>query len=480
MPRVANSRLASATLLKLLPSALEMSPEEGTRFLSLLWFAELLDGRKRVADAEGSREHADAQAAAKASDALVDETLRSASKLRASVREHRTVIGASKRVRRGLRDLEHALSDMSRTRAQFEFLAMTLEGDDREAAKEARTLRDRIAHRLPRARDLERTLARHLDPLRGTLESQLLEYAERRVVGQPPTRRSLAAHLAARVSEGAAALQTNFADGRYGRMRRLLVHQHAMLTPFAQRHPAVGEWFHRTRSAHVALRMLRDIDGLADLAASHGLPALHATLEAEGDALLASFQRTWNEATTAAVKAAVDVLDGSAAASALPMEIERKFLLRAAPDAIAGVDPVSIEQGWLPGAVLRERLRRATFADGRTVLTRTVKAGPLGARVELEDVTTPELFDALWPHTQRARIRKQRYAVREGRFVWEIDVFSDRELVLAEVELTQSSDSPALPAWLAPFVVREVTDEVAYTNSVMATPDPDSDGSLSA
>lgn len=476
---MANFPLTAASLLKLLPSALEMSAEEGTRVLSLLRLIELLDIQKQLVVAPGSGENADLPATARAS-ALVDASLRSARLLRASVREHRAVIGASKRTRRGLRELEGALSEMRRTRAQFELLAMTLESDDRGAAEEARTLRDRLAHRLPAAHDVQRAFARHLDPLQHALGSQLLEYAERRVVGQPPTRRSLAAHLAARVSKGAAALEADFADGRYGRMRTRLVHQQAMLMPFAQRHPAIGEWYHRTGSAHVALRMLRDIDALADLAASRRLPALQATLEAEGDALLTSFQRTWSEATTASVKAAVDVLDGSAAASALPVERERKFLLRASPDEIAGVDPIRIEQGWLPGTVLRERLRRSEYADGRIVLTRTVKAGPLGARVELEEVTTPELFDALWPHTQRARIRKRRYPVREGRFVWEIDVFSDRELVLAEVELTQSADLPALPAWLAPFVVREVTDESAYTNSDMATPDPDSDGSLSA
>lgn len=479
MAHATNPLLSPGALLKLLPSALGMSAEEGTRVLTLLWLTELLDVQRQLADASGASDDAAPQSAVKAT-AHVDASLRWASLLRASMREHRSVIGAGRRTRRGLRELERALSEMRRTRAQFEFLAITLEGDDREAAEEARTLRAHLAPHLPDAHQVRRALARHLDPLRSALVARLCEYEERRVVGQAPMRRSLAAHLAARVSEGAAALQADFADGRYGRMRMRLVHQHAMLTPFAQRHPAVGEWFHRTHSAHLTLRMLRDIDGLADLAASRRLPALHATLEAEGDALLSAFQRTWHDATTATVKAAVDVLDGRAAESALPMEIERKFLLRAAPDAIAGIDPIRIEQGWLPGTVLRERLRRSTYTDGRTVLTRTVKAGPLGARVELEEATTTELFDALWPHTRHARIRKQRYPVREGRLVWEIDVFVDRELVLAEVELTQAADMPALPSWLAPLVVREVTDELAYTNSVMATPDPDSDGTLNA
>ena len=471
MRPVLNPLLSPVSLLKLLPAALDGSAEDGTRLLSLLWLGELLDVRRQLAEALASAVNAEPQADSANAQVFAESALRSASMLRASVREHRSVIRPSRRSRRRLRDLEQALVELRDTRVHYEYLAMVLESDDEGAADEARRLRDRLAQRLPVTRDVARVLDRHLDPLLDTIQVELTEYTERRVVGQPPTRRSLAAHLAARVSEGAAALHMDFGDGRHGRMRTRLVHQHAMLAPFAQRHPAIGEWLHRTMTAHVALRTLRDLDGLADLAAMHRLTALHATLDAEGDALIVNFEQTWHGDTTTAVKAAVDVLDGSAAASALPMEIERKFLLRAAPPEIAGVDPIRIDQGWLPGTVLRERLRRSTHADGRTTLTRTVKAGPLGARVELEETTTVALFEALWPHTEQARIRKLRYPVLEGRFVWEIDVFSDRDLVLAEVELTQAADMPPIPEWLAPYVIRDVTDDLTYTNSVMATRD---------
>ena len=61
--------------------------------------------------------------------------------------------------------------------------------------------------------------------------------------------------------------------------------------------------------------------------------------------------------------------------------------------------------------------------------------------------------------------------VPHGDHVWEIDVFLDRELVLAEVELRSSDEVAPLPPWLAPFVEREVTDDPAYLNAVMARPD---------
>ena len=130
--------------------------------------------------------------------------------------------------------------------------------------------------------------------------------------------------------------------------------------------------------------------------------------------------------------------------------------------------PTLIEQGWLPGTALRERLRRSTHPDGTVVCWRNVKLGPAEARVEIDEGTSRELFDAMWPLTAEARVRKQRHVVRDAAYAWEIDVFLDRDLVLAEVELSGLDDRPALPDWLAPYVERDVTGEPAYFNAVLA------------
>ena len=52
---------------------------------------------------------------------------------------------------------------------------------------------------------------------------------------------------------------------------------------------------------------------------------------------------------------------------------------------------------------------------------------------------------------------------------WEIDEFPDRNLVMAEVELPSPSTEVTAPDWLRPHVVREVTDDPAYTNYRLAT-----------
>jgi len=148
-------------------------------------------------------------------------------------------------------------------------------------------------------------------------------------------------------------------------------------------------------------------------------------------------------------------------------EIERKYLLSGLPAAAREVDPVAIDQGYLPGEKLQERVRRTRGAAGERY-TRTVKLGRGVERIEVEEEADRELFEALWPLTEGRRVSKLRYRVSGGRLTWEIDAFEGRELWLAEVELPSADIVPEPPAWLAPYVVREVTGEPEYLNVNLA------------
>jgi adenylate cyclase len=89
-------------------------------------------------------------------------------------------------------------------------------------------------------------------------------------------------------------------------------------------------------------------------------------------------------------------------------------------------------------------------------------------RQEFEEPASVAVFETMWPLTEGHRLMKRRYLVPHEGLTWEIDQFTDRPLVLAEVELPPPGDAPELPAWLAPWVVREVTDDPAYLNSSLA------------
>ncbi len=149
------------------------------------------------------------------------------------------------------------------------------------------------------------------------------------------------------------------------------------------------------------------------------------------------------------------------------VEIERKFLLNALPDVAREAPFVDIEQGYLPGRKIRERLRRTR--DGkREIHFRTLKMGSGLERTEFEEEIDGEVFRRLWPFTEGSRVHKRRYRLADGDFVWEIDLFHDRELVLAEVDLPTADTDVHLPDWLLQHVVREVTEEGQYTNLALA------------
>ena len=149
-------------------------------------------------------------------------------------------------------------------------------------------------------------------------------------------------------------------------------------------------------------------------------------------------------------------------------EIERKYLLRALPAAVAGAPSVEIDQGYLPGERINERVRRTRGADGLRYY-RTIKAGAGIDRLEIEEETTDLFFSTVWPLTRGCRVRKRRYFIQEGELTWEIDEFLDRDgLWLAELELDSAEQTVLIPVWLRDAVEREVTDDPRYTNHSLA------------
>ena len=150
------------------------------------------------------------------------------------------------------------------------------------------------------------------------------------------------------------------------------------------------------------------------------------------------------------------------------LEIERKYLLSALPRFPAPLDVLEVDQGYIPGRQVLERLRRQRHADGRERYFRTVKLGAGVERIELEDETDRRTFEHLWVLTEGARLRKRRHIVAHGEDRWEIDEFVDRPLVLAELEIPTADTLIRMPDWLEAVLVREVTDETAYTNRNLA------------
>jgi CHAD domain-containing protein/CYTH domain-containing protein len=153
--------------------------------------------------------------------------------------------------------------------------------------------------------------------------------------------------------------------------------------------------------------------------------------------------------------------------SPAPLEIERKFLLSGVPRRRKNRRMIRIDQGWLPGERVFERVRRVRSAQG-TRWFRTVKIGRGLSRIELEEEIDHQLFNSLWKLTRGRRVRKNRYVFRDDGGEWVVDRFEGRNLVLAEIELDSASRKVEIPAWLKPYVVRDVTGDRQYENVNLA------------
>ncbi len=153
------------------------------------------------------------------------------------------------------------------------------------------------------------------------------------------------------------------------------------------------------------------------------------------------------------------------------VEIERKYLLTALPPEAAAAPVVEIDQGYLPGERILERIRRVRNASGGGTdvqYFRTVKLGAGVQRFEFEEATTELFFTTVWPLTRGRRVQKRRYSILTDGAEWVVDEFVDRALVLAEIELDAADAVVQLPPWLTAVLDRDVTDESDYTNYRLA------------
>ena len=162
------------------------------------------------------------------------------------------------------------------------------------------------------------------------------------------------------------------------------------------------------------------------------------------------------------------------ASNQMPLEIERKYLirypdlnwLRHCPEARC----VEIVQTYLLSHPGESRRVRSWTEDGSTVYIRTSKRSLTDrTRIEQEDQISPEEYDALLQEAdpERRPIEKQRWCIPYENHVLEIDLYPFwSEQAVLEVELQSEEEEFSLPLELQ--VIREVTGDPRYLNSSLA------------
>lgn len=157
------------------------------------------------------------------------------------------------------------------------------------------------------------------------------------------------------------------------------------------------------------------------------------------------------------------------------LEIERKFLVKLEVwEILNKIKPKELVQGYLTknekGSV-RVRIE-TTPGDGNSFYTEAY----LMSKTKIDDMSNNETVDQITVENAERIInnfcekviKKKRYLVfnveADGtRRMWEVDVFTTSNLVLAEIELKSADELIEIPEWID----REVTGESQYYNANM-------------
>lgn len=148
----------------------------------------------------------------------------------------------------------------------------------------------------------------------------------------------------------------------------------------------------------------------------------------------------------------------------MPIEIERKYLLRNDDWRLDADQGTQYEQGYIIGsdkASVRVRIQGAeAFIN--------IKSATLGIKRQEFEYRIPfdEAREILSNLCEKPLVIKTRYIVNVNGDKWEIDVFDggNKGLIVAELELQSEDQSIELPSWCG----QEVSDDPRYYNVNLA------------
>ena len=142
------------------------------------------------------------------------------------------------------------------------------------------------------------------------------------------------------------------------------------------------------------------------------------------------------------------------------LEREQRWLASAVPLGATGAN--EIYDRYITGT--RLRLRRVLSVDGHVVYKLGQKVPVADDAVSLTNIYLSESEYAVFAALPARALAKRRWHHTWHDREMAVDQFTDRDLILAEVEL--AADEAYLP--LPPFAVRDVTGDHDYTGGALA------------
>ena len=149
----------------------------------------------------------------------------------------------------------------------------------------------------------------------------------------------------------------------------------------------------------------------------------------------------------------------------MPVEIERKFLVKNNSFIKESDSVLSIKQGFLNSN--KNRVVRVRILDNLGYLTiKGISSKDGTSRYEWEKEIAINEAEELLKLCEKGVIIKKRYLVSKGKHTFEIDVFEgdNTGLIVAEIELDTAEEIFTIPNWLG----EEVTGDTRYYNSALS------------
>lgn len=149
----------------------------------------------------------------------------------------------------------------------------------------------------------------------------------------------------------------------------------------------------------------------------------------------------------------------------MSIEIERKFLVNSFDFIEDSFKKTVIKQGFLNSN--KNRVVRIRVVDDNGYLTIKGKSFDNGtSRFEWETKISKPEAEQLLKLCESKPIEKNRYFVKSGHHIYEIDEFlgDNKGLCIAEIELKNKNDSYKKPKWIG----KEVTGKKKYYNAKLS------------
>ncbi|MBD0851330.1 CYTH domain-containing protein [Maribacter arenosus] len=147
------------------------------------------------------------------------------------------------------------------------------------------------------------------------------------------------------------------------------------------------------------------------------------------------------------------------------VEIERKFLVKGDTYRKEASSKTRIVQGFLnthPNRTVRVRVK----GDLGFITVKGISNGSGTSRFEWEKEIDLNEAEALLQLCEETVIKKNRYEIPLGNYIFEVDEFlgANEGLVIAEIELQDEKEVFERPEWLG----EEVTGDLKYYNSILS------------